>query len=417
MIKLPFSSPISLPKLGGPAVLVTAAFIGPGSVISASLAGANFGFALLWALVFSVIATIILQEMAARLGIVTQQGLGENIHQAISHPIAKFFAILLVVAAIVIGNSAYQGGNIAGASMGLTGLLAPFGLSGNAAATFIPVAIGFFAFLLLASGSYKIIEKTLIFLVLLMSLAFVSTFILSKPDLSELVSGIFIPHIPNGATLTVIALIGTTVVPYNLFLHASSAKQKWHSAEQLPEVRKDLYVAIPLGGLMSLAIVSTAATAFFGKQISIQSAADLAPALQPIFGNWATVFMSIGLFAAGISSAVTAPLAAAFALSGVLNLKNKMTDNSFKVIWLVILIIGASIASSGYKPMNIIWFAQVANGLLLPIITLFLLWMMNSDRLGQYKNTRLQNGLGILILLVTLLLSGRSLMSAFGMIT
>jgi manganese transport protein len=407
----------SIPKIG-PAVLVTAAFIGPGSVITATLAGANFGFALLWALVFSVLATIILQEMAARLGVVTQQGLGENIQQSLQHPLLKFGAILLVVSAIVVGNSAYQGGNIAGASLGLASLLTQLVLSATRMQTVLPIIIGTFAFLLLLSGSYKVIEKVLMLLVALMSLAFISTFILIKPDLVALFAGMFIPHIPDGATLTVIALIGTTVVPYNLFLHASSAKQKWHSAEQLPAARKDLYVAIPLGGLISLTIVATAATAFFGKQISIQSAADLAPALQPVFGDWAAIFMAVGLFAAGISSAVTAPLAAAFALSGILNFNQnstaQMSSKSFKVIWLTILVIGTVVASSGYKPINIIWFAQVTNGLLLPIVTVFLLWIMNNERLGQYKNTLWQNSFGALVLLVTLLLSARSLLAAFG---
>ena len=397
-------------------MLVTAAFIGPGSVISASLAGANYGFALAWALVFSVFATIILQEMAARLGVVTQQGLGENIRSAITHPVAKYLAILLVVAAIVIGNSAYQGGNISGASLGLTSLLQPLGIDQSTMQLFIPIVIGFCAFLLLISGSYKIIEKMLVLLVLLMSLAFISTFIISGADISLLFSGMFIPHIPTGATLTVIALIGTTVVPYNLFLHAASAKEKWQSVTQLPEARRDLYVAIPLGGLISLAILSTAATAFFKQHIEIQSAADLAPALQPIFGDWASVLMSVGLFAAGISSAVTAPLAAAFALSGILNLNPKLSSKSFKIIWLSILIVGTVVASSGYKPISIIWFAQVANGILLPIITVFLLWMMNTEKLGKYKNTWQQNSLGAIVLAVTLLLSGRSLFSAFGLL-
>ena len=109
---------MKLPKIG-PAILVTAAFIGPGTVITASLAGANFGFSLLWALLFSVVATIILQEMAARLGVVTQQGLGENIRHTFQHPLLRAIAITLVVSAIVSGNGAYQSGNISGASLGL----------------------------------------------------------------------------------------------------------------------------------------------------------------------------------------------------------------------------------------------------------------------------------------------------------
>jgi len=397
----------------GPAVLVTAAFIGPGSVITASLAGANYGFALAWALVFSVIATIILQEMSARLGIVTRQGLGENIRQSITHPILKWFVVSLVIIAIVIGNGAYQGGNISGATLGLMSLFSSADISPVSAQILFSFIIGISAFLLLISGSYKIIEKALILLVVLMSIAFVLTFIVIQPDIIALLLGMFVPHIPSGATLTVIALIGTTVVPYNLFLHAASAKEKWHSVEQLPEARKDLYIAIPLGGLISIAIMSTAATAFFGQQITIHSAADLAPALAPVFGESAKILMSLGLFAAGISSAVTAPLAAAYALSGILNINNQLNSRAFKSIWFIILVSGVLLASSGYKPISIIWFAQVANGILLPVITLFLLLMMNNKKLGDYRNSLLQNILGLGVLLITLLLSGRSLFSAF----
>jgi len=400
----------------GPAFLVTAAFIGPGTVVTASIAGANFGFSLLWALLFSVIATIILQEMTARLGIVTQQGLGENIRTACKHPVLRVGAICLVVSAIVVGNSAYQSGNIAGASLGLIGVFEQsIDTSTNLNALF-SIIIGLAAFLLLITGSYKIIEKTLILLVTLMSLAFLFTFILTKPDLWKLFSGLFTPRIPDGATLTVIALIGTTVVPYNLFLHAASVAKKWQSPTQLSQARKDLYISIPLGGLISMAILSTAATAFFGQQLEISSAGDIAPSLQPLFGDSASLFLGLGLFAAGVSSAVTAPLAAAFALSGILNLSKDLHAKSFKAIWISVLFLGVAGASLGYKPVNIIWFAQVANGILLPIVTLFLLWIMNTSALGIYKNNKWQNSLGFIVVLVSILLSGRSLMSAFGLI-
>lgn len=403
---------MKLPQIG-PGILVTAAFIGPGTVITASLAGANFGYALMWALLFSVVATLILQEMAARLGIVTQQGLAENIRLALVNPVARGFGIILVVSAIAIGNAAYQGGNISGASLGLAGL---FNNNYSQGFNYWPAIIGVFAFALLWTGNYKMIERALIGLVGLMSLAFITTFIITKPDFSELFSGLFTPVIPDGATLTVIALIGTTVVPYNLFLHSASAHQKWKKPSQLPEAKKDLFISVSLGGLISMAILSTAATAFFGRQLELHSVADLAPSLEPLFGHFSKILMATGLFAAGISSAVTAPLAAAFALSGVLNLNKQLTSTSFKTIWLTILLMGVVVASSGYKPISIIWFAQVANGILLPIVTLFLIWVMNSERLGDFKNSRIQNILGGIVLLVTLLLSGRSLMSAFGLI-
>jgi Mn2+/Fe2+ NRAMP family transporter len=345
---------------------------------------------------------------------VTQQGLGENIRRACQNPLLRTFAIVLVISAIVVGNSAYQSGNISGASLGLVSVFESSGIAVPFADALFPILIGGIAFFLLISGSYKLIEKALIALVAVMSLAFIVTFLLTKPNVAIFFSGLLTPVIPNGATLTVIALIGTTVVPYNLFLHAASVSKKWQSVTQLPQARKDLYISIPLGGLISMAILSTAATAFFGQQVSITSAADLAPSLQPLFGDMAGIFIGIGLFFAGISSAVTAPLAAAFALSGILDLNKDLHSGSFKIIWIIVLFLGMFGASLGYKPMAIIWFAQVANGILLPIVTIFLLWIMNTKNLGDYKNNVWQNVLAMIVVIVSLLLSGRSLLSAFG---
>jgi manganese transport protein len=406
---------MKLPKVG-PAFLVTAAFIGPGTVITASMAGANYGLTLIWALLFAMIATLVLQEMAARLGIITQQGLGENIRQAISQPFWRTLTILLVVSAIVIGNGAYQSGNISGASLGLASISEQLSLSIAYTNVVFPVLIGSVAFILLYTGSYKLIERALVVLVGLMSMAFLVSFFLTKPDWAGLISSMFAFELPTGAGLTVIALIGTTVVPYNLFLHAATASKKWQSSSDLTEARQDLFISIPLGGLISIAIVSTAASAFFGQQLQLQSAADLAPSLQPLFGDWASIFIAIGLFSAGISSAITAPLAAAFALSGILNWNKDLNALSFKMTWMTILVIGVVVASLGYKPIAIIWFAQVANGILLPVISVFLLWIMNSQVLGEYRNNLWQNIAGAAVIFIALMLSARSLLSAFGLL-
>ena len=402
----------------GPAILVTAAFIGPGTVITASRAGAEYGHALVWALVFSTFATLVLQEMAARLGIVSGKGLGENIREGFNNVYAKYTAILLVTSAIVMGNAAYQGGNITGAVLAIAPIIIlPDLFSGQV--SIWPLILGLFAFFILWRGQYYIIEKALKVLVGLMSIAFVITFIITKPQLGSLLSGL-IPSIPDGATLTVIALVGTTVVPYNLFLHASSAAEKWHDANQiddnLDKSRHDLRISIPLGGLISIAILSTAASAFCSSAAEIKDLATLAPSLQPLVGNAAPYIMATGLFAAGISSAITAPLAAAFALRGVLGLDVSLNHWQFRAIWLVILLLGVGVSSLQLKPVSIIWFAQVANGILLPIITVYLLWIMNSDKLGEHRNTSKQNIIGLVVLLTTLLLSGRSLSSAFGLI-
>ena len=396
----------------GPATMVAAAFIGPGTVITASLAGAQYGYTLLWALLFAILASIILQEMAARLGVVSGAGLGENIRQSLDQPLLRWPALALVIGAIVVGNAAYEGGNLAGASLGLK-LLTGTDLTAGTASLW-PMVVAAIAAALLWSGSYRLIERALIALVALMSVAFLLTFIITRPDLSALFGGLLKPTLPTGSALTVIALVGTTVVPYNLFLHSSSASKKWQSPEELPSARRDIFISIPVGGLISIAIVSTSAAAFFSHQLSIGSAGDMAQALQPLFGNAAVYCMGIGLFAAGISSALTAPLASAYALSGVLGKPADLRALQFRTIWLSIIVIGALLATQGIRPIRLIWFAQIANGLLLPIVTVFLLWAMNSTRLGHYRNNWWQNLLGVLVLAIAIALGGRSLASAFG---
>ncbi|EKE83705.1 natural resistance-associated macrophage protein [Idiomarina xiamenensis 10-D-4] len=398
----------------GPGALVAAAFIGPGTVVTASLAGANYGYALLWALLFSLLATLILQEMAARLGVVTQQGLGENIRSMVSNRWLRFGCLSLVLAAVVVGNGAYQGGNLTGASLGAAywtqhwPWLAPNDTLSNPLA----LVIGGIAFLLLVSGSYRVVERVLIVLVVAMSAAFIVTFVLTEPDWQALLTGLSLPTIPTGAALTVVALIGTTVVPYNLFLHASTAATKWRRPAQLAQARRDLYISIPLGGLISMAVLATAASAYFGHAASIHGAADLALSLQPLFGDTATLMMSLGLFAAGITSALTAPLASAYALSGILGYPADLRHPAFKATWMVILAVGMLVASLGLEPVSLILFAQVANGLLLPVICAFLLRAVNHPRLGEHVNSRWQNLLGGAVLLLSIGLGARSLFSA-----
>ena len=212
----------------GPGPLIAAAFIGPGTVTVCTLAGVNFGFALLWAMALSIFATVVLQEMAARLGIVSQKGLSEVIRAEIQHPVVKILAIILILSAIVIGNAAYEAGNISGGALGMEAIVGNvFWEIGNLKLNVMSLLIGVIAFVLLYIGNYKVLEKVFVFLVILMSLAFITTAILTKPNLVEVFKNIFIPKAPEGSILTIIALIGTTVVPYNIFLHASLAKTKW----------------------------------------------------------------------------------------------------------------------------------------------------------------------------------------------
>ncbi len=374
-----------------------AAFIGPGTVTTASNAGAQYGYALLWTILFSVIATVVLQEMSARLGLVTRRGLAEALRDTFSNALFRRAAIISVLIAIGLGNAAYESGNIAGAALGLAAI-SP--LSANLWA----VVVGGIAFALLGSGQYKIIERGLVILVALMSMVFLATMVMVSPDWSAIARGLFNPNLPSGSSLAIMALVGTTVVPYNLFLHASSVSEKWPAdipvREALKESRRESAIAIGLGGLITLAIVSTSATAFFGGD-TVFSAATMSAQLEPLLGPAAKYFFAIGLLAAGLTSAITSPLAAAYAVSGAMGWTPDLSSRRFQSIWGLVLLLGMLAAALGTRPISAIMLAQAANGFLLPVVAVFLLAVMNHRGvLGDFRNGLWANLLGVSVVLV-----------------
>lgn len=391
----------------GPGVLVAAAFIGPGTVTACTLAGVGFGYALLWAMLLSIIATLVLQEMAARLGIITQKGLADVIKEELKTPWIRNTVITIILGAIVIGNAAYEAGNIGGATLGLEAIF------GEAYNSYYPWVIGVCAFILLYIGSYKVLERVLVTLVIIMSLSFLVTAIITKPDVLAILKGLFVPSVPKESILTIIALVGTTVVPYNLFLHASLVSEKWKSADDLGAVKRDTYISIAVGGLVSMAIIIAATTIKGGE---IKNVMDLAKGLQPLYGDAAKYFMGIGLFAAGVTSAITAPLAAAYVVNSCFGWKVGLKHLKFKMVWMIILVVGVLFMSLGIKPIEVIKFAQIANGILLPAIAIFLLWVVNRPAvMGKYKNTLLQNIFGFIIIALAIVLGAKSILKVVGL--
>ncbi|WP_019530845.1 Nramp family divalent metal transporter [Dasania marina] len=400
-------------KRFGPGLLVMAAFIGPGTVTTASKAGANYGYTLMWALAFSIIATLILQEMASRLGLVARKNLAQALRTSFQLPAFNIAASIMVIVAIGFGNAAYESGNIAGAAMGL------------AAITTLPInvwalVVGLSAFSILAIGKYALIEKGLMLMVVIMSFVFIVTALVIQPDVGSIFRGLTQPSIPTGSMLTVIALIGTTVVPYNLFLHSSTVQEKWPAdmpaAEALKESRKDNAYAIGLGGLITLAIVTTAATAFYGSDSEF-TAATISQQLEPLLGSYAKYFFAIGLLAAGLTSAIASPLAAAYAVSGAMGWPLDLSNRRFKSIWALVLLSGTTAAALGTSPISAILFAQAANGFLLPVVAVFLLIVMNKNNLlGSYTNNLLANLLGIAVVLTVSGLGVFRVLTAFNIL-
>ena len=209
-------------KAMGPGILVVGSFIGPGTVTSATKAGAGYGYALLWTVVFSVIAVIVMQEMAARLGIVTQNGLAEELVKDLSdRPPLKWLMVALVAAAITLGGFAYMGGDLTGTAIGLSAIT---GIPSNIIAPIWGCCI---LVIINIGDAVKSLEKLLSVCVSVMAIVFVVTMIVVKPDLGAVFSGV-IPTVPDGSIMTCVSLIGTTVVPYNMFIHATSSLSLIH---------------------------------------------------------------------------------------------------------------------------------------------------------------------------------------------
>ena len=387
----------------GPGVLIAAAFIGPGTVTLCTIAGASYGYSLLWALLLSIIATIVLQEMALRIGLITNKGLAEVIRVSIKNKFINRLLILLILCSILIGNAAYEAGNITGASLGIIAII------GRETLNYIPLLIGFIAFIILYIGDYKVLERSLIFLVITMSVSFMITAIMTKPDLFSLLDGLFMPKINSESLLVVLGLIGTTVVPYNLFLHSSLVKEKWNDISKLKTARMESFISIIIGGIVSMAIIITAASV---SNDNVKDVMDLAKGLEPLYGKFAIYFLGIGLFASGITSSITAPLAAAYVAKSCFGWSGSLKSLNFRIVWFFVLLIGVIVSLLKLNPIEVIKFAQFSNSLLLPIVAILLFWLINNKTI--FKNSysyKLQNILVIVIILITIILGAKGVIS------
>lgn len=396
----------------GPGPLIAAAFIGPGTVTVCTLAGANFGFSLLWALVLSILATVILQELSGRIGIVTGQDLSSLLRNQSKHKVLKYLSIGLVLVAILLGNAAYESGNISGANLGLAFYWeAPtlqFGSIHIQTGNFL---LGILAFGLLWIGSYHSLERALVGLVLLMSLAFMVTAVLTKPDWSTVLKGL-IPRINDAEIPTLVALIGTTVVPYNLFLYAALVKKRWKKTSELPYMKRDIAVSVILGGTVSMAILVVGAA---NTSSEISSAIDVSRGLETVFGSFAGYMMGFGLLAAGLTSTLTAPLAAGLVVCGIMGWNQEIRSTSMRITMGIIVGLGLIFSSFGIKPIQLIILAQLANGILLPLISGWIIWIAaQKSVLGSFSNTPFKTGIASLIWLITLILGIKSIITVFG---
>ncbi|MCF2557860.1 Nramp family divalent metal transporter [Fournierella massiliensis] len=391
----------------GPGFLIVGSFIGPGTVTSSTRAGANYGLTLFWCVVFSVIAVIVMQGMAARLGIITQEGLAENLKNDFAdHPVLRNILCGLVAIAIAVGGFAYMGGDLTGTALGVSALT---GVSTKIIAPIWGLLI--LLILNLAGDAVKYLEKLLGICVIIMAIVFLITMVIVKPNLGDLLHGC-VPTVPEGGLMTCLSLIGTTVVPYNMFLHAASAKRTWHGPEELPLCSFGTTVPMLIGGVVTGAIMITSATVMYGMEVN--NAMDMAVQLEPTLGSLAQPFMAVGLIAAGISSAVCTPMGVSYVLAGLFGWKTDRSDKRYTITNAAVLITGIVIAALGTNPLGLIMTAQAVNGIVLPVVVGVTLYLTSRSRImGKYKNGPIAIALGLAIFAISLILGISSFISVF----
>ena len=368
-------------------MVIAAAFIGPGTVTVTAASGAGYGYSLLWALLFSTFACLVLQESAARVSITSGKNLGQLVlHRFKSKKLAWFLAI-----SVFLGCAAYEAGNILGSISGLA--LIVTGIN-PAIFTIIIVAV---SVAVLWLGNIKTVANIMGMVVALMGFTFLIVGLSMPIDTSALVKGLFVPSFPEGGILLTLGLVGTTIVPYNIFMGSGLAK-----GQDVKSMRFGLTIAVILGGLISMGIVlvGTSIVGDFNFE-------NLANSLEASHGKWMAVVFAIGLFAAGFTSSITAPLAAAITLKSVSSGDESWSEkgSKYRMAWGFILLTGLVFGLTGVKPIPVIILAQAANGLILPVLAIFL-WIIsnNSTIAKEYANSHFVNlAMAITVFVATVL--------------
>ena len=373
-------------KMTSPGSLVTAAFIGPGTITTCIRAGYTQSYSLLSIMVIATLLAIVIQYYAAKVGIITQCGISRNICLTVKSKTGRFLACLLVVCAIFVGNCAFEAGNITGAALGLQ-LLVP-----SLTSTGYIVGTTLIAGLLLWKGQFSFIQSVLKIVVLLMAVCFLTATVIIRPDLSNIIHGLFSLDF-NGNIILIGALIGTTVGPYSIFLHSEAAAQLWHTPNDLKDMMIDTIVSIAMGGIISCCIIIVSASTATILEIQELTIMNFSKSLELPLGLIGQKIFLVGLFAAGIPSAITAPLAAAYTITELCPEKPIITKKGvFRFSWGTVLLFGLTISLIlGSSPVNLILFAQYTNALVLPLVIIFLLYCLNSQSMGKHKNKLFSN--------------------------
>ena len=383
----------------GPGLIAASAGNDAGGIATYSQAGAKFGYELIWVMVLLTLSFAIVQEMCSRLGAATGRGLLDLIRERFGIGWALFAVVIILVANAGVTVSEFVG---IGAAMELMGV-----------SKYIAIPVGAVViWYLVIFGSYANVEKILLLMTLVFFAYPVAAF-MAHPKWGEVAQGAFIPkfHGDKAYIFLIVGLMGTTITPYIQIFQQSSLVEKGVARRHYGPERIDAYVGAIFSNLMSISmIIATAATLFVIGKNNIETAADAARALEPVVGNAATLLFGVGLLGATLLAGAVLPLATAYAVSEAFGVPKGVSldfrrGKVFFSLFTALILLGAGLALIPNVPvMQLLVGVQVLNGVLLPIILVFILLLINDKRLtGDLKNTRRNNVLafGTLILITT----------------
>lgn len=391
----------------GPGIITSNVDNDAGGITTYSLAGAQFGLSLLWILIPITIALIIIQEMCARMGVVSGKGLSDLIRERFGAKITVYLMIVLFLANL---------GNTISEFAGIAASLEIFGVS-----KYISVPIGaFFVWWLVVKGNYKSVEK--VFLVAcLFYISYIISGFMGKPDWGQIGKALITPTIRSDpAFLTMaVGIIGTTIAPWMQFYLQSSVVDKGLKAEDYAYTRVDIIVGSFTVNIVAFFIIMLCAVTLFQQGIKIETAKDAAQALAPLAGAYCTWLFAFGLLNASLFAASILPLSTAYTICEAFGWESsvncKFTEApQFYWLYSLMIFLGAAIILFPNMPLvAIMFYSQVINGMLLPFILIFMLLLINDRRImGDYVNGKLMNGVTWLTVGVLILLSLAMIVSA-----
>lgn len=384
----------------GPGIITGSVDNDAGGITTYSLAGAQYGYGLIWTLIPSFIVLIIVQEMNARMGIVTGKGLADLIRENAGIRITFFIFLGLLFSGI---------GNTTTEFAGVAGSMEVFGVSKYLS---VPV-VAVFVWILAVKGTYKIAER--IFLLFSISLlTYIVSAIMGKPDWQAIGSAIVRPRMEmtTGGLAMVIGLVGTTIAPWMQFYMQSSVIEKGLEMKNYKYTLADIIVGCVITVVVAFFIMVACASTLFPNGIVINEAKDAALALTPFAGKFAGHVFAFGLFIASIFSATILPLATAFFVceafgfeAGIDKKWNEAPE--FYTLYTGIIIISVIIILIPNAPLiPISLWSQVINGLLLPIVLVSMMVLINKKRImGEYVNGLMTNVIGWATVIILILLS------------